>query len=99
MEIAADAPTPSQIGQCACFLREPVQRNPAITAPFGELPARLPSREAFTALGIPTSFKSLEELQAVTSVVVFSACGEQFEGMSQDWHDEVCRMTQEASQA
>ncbi len=70
--------------------------NPAITAPFCELPARLPPREALTALGIPTAFKSLEELQAVTAAVVFTACGEQVAGMTQDWQDDVRHMIQEA---
>ncbi len=68
-------------------------KNPTITNPFAELPARLPPREAFTALGTPTSFESLKDhLQTITSAVVFTACGEQIGGMTQEWQDEVRRM-------
>jgi hypothetical protein len=70
-------------------------KNPTITSPFEELPARLPAREALTALGTPTSFRSLDDLRTVTAAVVFTASGEQIEGMTQQWQDEVARMVKD----
>lgn len=74
-------------------------KNPTITTPFNELPARLPPREALTALGIPTRFASIDDLQAITAAVVFTACGEQIEGMSEEWHGDVARIVEEARAA
>jgi len=71
-------------------------KNPTIASPFGELPARLPPHESLTALGTPTSFESLDDLQAVTAAVAFTTCGEQIEGMTQEWQDEIARMVKEA---
>lgn len=73
-------------------------KNPTVAAPFGQLPARLPPREALTAIGTPTSFQSIEDLKAITAAVVFTACGEQIEGMTQEWKTEVERMTKESHQ-
>lgn len=74
-------------------------KNPTITNPFGQLPARLPSRETLTALGSPTSFQSLDDLQAIKAAVVFTACGEQAEGMTHEWQVEVARLVGEARAA
>lgn len=68
-------------------------KNPTICDPFGQLPARLPSHEALTAVGTPSSFHSLEDLQAVTAAVAFTACGEQVEGMTNEWKEEVGRIS------
>ncbi|MCC6676400.1 MAG: hypothetical protein IT436_04590 [Phycisphaerales bacterium] len=70
-------------------------KNPTITNPYGRLPARLPPREAMTALGIPTSFKSLDDLASITAAVAYTACGEEFEGMTDQWKTEVARMVAE----
>jgi hypothetical protein len=67
-------------------------KNPTITSPFGELPARLPPHEALTALGTPTSFKSLDDVQAITAAVAFTACGEQIEGMTKEWQEDIASM-------
>lgn len=72
-------------------------KNPTIMGPFDELPARLPSREALMALGTPTSFQSLDDLEAITAAVVFTACGEQIEGMTKEWQEEVARMLSESA--
>lgn len=74
-------------------------KNPTITSPFNDLPARLPPREALNAIGIPTSFKSLEDLQAITAAVVFTACGEEIEGMTPEWKTDVARIVEEARSA
>lgn len=74
-------------------------KNPSITSPFDGLPARLPPRESLTALGTPTSFKSVEDLQAITAAVVFTSCGEQVEGMTPEWKTEVARLVAEARAA
>lgn len=75
----------------ACFY----WKNPTITSPFNELPARLPPHESLTALGTPTSFESLNDLKAVSGAVAFTACGEQIEGMTKEWQEEVARMLSE----
>ncbi len=67
-------------------------KNPTICSPFGQLPARLPSHESLTAVGTPSSFQSLEDLQAVTAAVAFTASGEQVEGMTNEWKEEVGRI-------
>jgi hypothetical protein len=60
-------------------------KNPTISHPFDMLPARLPLREALTAVGIPTTFASTKDLLAVTAAVASTACGERIEGMTDDW--------------
>ena len=72
-------------------------KNPTITSPFDQLPARLPPHEALTASGTPASFDSLDVLQAVTAAVAFTACGEQIEGMTREWQEEVARMLSESA--
>ncbi|MCC7293580.1 MAG: hypothetical protein IT449_16105 [Phycisphaerales bacterium] len=74
-------------------------KNPTITNPFDGLPARLPPHESLTALGTPTSFQSLDDLQAITAAVVFTACGEQIEGMTPEWKAEVARLVAEVRAA
>lgn len=74
-------------------------KNPTIANPFGKLPARLPPRESLTALGNPTSFKSLDDLASVTAAVAYTACGEKVEGMTEDWKTEVARMVAEGETA
>ena len=63
--------------------------------PFGQLPARLPPREALTAVGIPTSFKTLDDLASITAAVAYTACGEEFEGMTDQWRETVAKMVAE----
>ncbi len=70
-------------------------KNPTIANPFGKLPARLPPRESLTALGNPTSFRSIDDLASVTAAVAYTACGEKVEGMTEDWKTEVARMVAE----
>ena len=62
-------------------------KNPSVTAPFGSLPARLPPREALTAIGTPRSFETLDDLLAVQAAVAFTACGESVEGMTDQWRE------------
>lgn len=70
-------------------------KNPTVANPFGQLPARLPPREALTAVGIPTSFKSLDDLASITAAVAYTACGEEFEGMTDQWRETVAKMVAE----
>lgn len=70
-------------------------KNPTVANPFGQLPARLPPREALTALGSPTSFKSLEDLASITAAVAYTACGEEIAGMTDQWKLEVARILKE----
>ncbi|MCC7389399.1 MAG: hypothetical protein IT431_11585 [Phycisphaerales bacterium] len=72
-------------------------KNPTIANPFGKLPARLPPRESLTALGNPTSFKSLDDLASITAAIAYTACGEKVEGMTGDWKTEVARMVAEGN--
>lgn len=74
-------------------------KNPTIANPFGKLPARLPPRESLTALGNPTSFRSLGDLASVTAAVAYTACGEKVEGMTEDWKTEVARMVADGETA
>lgn len=67
-------------------------KNPTITDPFGKLPARLPARESLTALGTPSTWKTVDDLASVSAAIVYTACGEQFEGMTDQWKQEVARM-------
>lgn len=60
-------------------------KNPTVTAPFGRLPARLPSRESLTAVGTPDTFRTEENLDDIAAAVVFTACGESVEGMTDQW--------------
>ncbi|MGB2988039.1 MAG: hypothetical protein WBE26_19395 [Phycisphaerae bacterium] len=69
--------------------------NPPINHPFGPLPARLPPREALTALGTPTTFESLTDAGSIRAAVAITACGEQVEGMTQQWQEEIARMSKE----
>jgi hypothetical protein len=71
-------------------------KNPTLNAPFGQFPARLPPREALTAMGTPTTFKSVEDLASITAAVACTACGEDFEGMTDQWKTEVARMVAES---
>ena len=64
-------------------------KNPLISSPFGQLPARIPPREALTAMGGPDSIKSLDDLKAITAAVVVTACGERVEGMTSDWREDI----------
>lgn len=70
-------------------------KNPTVANPFGQLPARLPPREALAAVGVPTSFKSLDDLASITAAVVYTACGEEFEGMTDQWREKVAKMVAE----
>jgi hypothetical protein len=70
-------------------------KNPQVTAPYASMPLRLPSREAFTAIGKPDSFKSIDDLAAITAAVAFTACGEKIEGMTDDWKTQVAKMVAE----
>ncbi|MBL8759467.1 MAG: hypothetical protein JNK35_13685 [Phycisphaerae bacterium] len=70
-------------------------KNPTIANPFGKLPARLPPREALTAVGIPTAWKSVDDLASITAAVVYTACGEEFEGMTDQWKETVAKMVAE----
>ena len=72
-------------------------KNPTITAPFGNLPARLPPREALTAVGTPRSFETLDDLLAVRAAVAVTACGESVEGMTEQWREFCDRKRAEAS--
>lgn len=67
-------------------------KNPTIANPFGKLPARLAPREALTAVGTPTSFRTLQDLASITAAVAYTACGEKFEGMTAQWKTDVARM-------
>ena len=62
-------------------------KSPTIAEPYGQLPVRLPAREALTASGTPTAFESLDDQLSVTAAVAFTACGERIEGMTQEWLD------------
>lgn len=64
-------------------------KNPTICEPYGRLPARLPPREALTAIGTPTSFQSLDDLRAIMAAVAFTACGERIAGMTNEWLEDV----------
>tara|TARA_R110002096_G_scaffold344921_7_gene538209 strand:+ start:174874 stop:175434 length:561 start_codon:yes stop_codon:yes gene_type:complete len=70
-------------------------KNPTIANPFGKLPVRLPPRESLTALGSPTSFQNLDDLASVTAAVAYTACGEDIEGMTDQWKETVARMVAE----
>lgn len=70
-------------------------KNPTVANPFGQLPARLPPREALTAVGVPASFKSLDDLASITAAVVYTACGEEIEGMTDQWKTTVAKMVAE----
>ncbi|HNQ23007.1 MAG TPA: hypothetical protein PKK06_07930 [Phycisphaerae bacterium] len=72
--------------------------NPTICEPFGKLPARLPPHEALTAVGTPTTFQSLDDLQAITAAVAVTSCEEQIEGMSQEWREDVARIVSESTE-
>lgn len=74
-------------------------KNPTVANPFGQLPARLPPREALTAVGVPTSFKSLDDLASITAAVAYTACGEEFEGMTDQWKTTVAKMVAEGKSA
>jgi hypothetical protein len=71
-------------------------KNPLITAPFDKLPARLPPREALTALGTPTTFPTAADLLAVSAAVVITACGEQVDGMTDQWREHCDSVRKEA---
>jgi hypothetical protein len=62
-------------------------KNPTIANPFKSLPARLEPRQALTALGIPDTFKNLEDLLSVTAAVASTECGEAVEGMTPQWKE------------
>jgi hypothetical protein len=62
-------------------------KNPTIANPFKSLPARLESRQALTALGIPDTFQSVEDLLSITAAVASTECGESIEGMTPQWHE------------
>jgi hypothetical protein len=70
--------------------------NPTVTSPHGAIPARLASRDAFTAIGIPDFFDDLATLQSVTACVAVTACGESIEGMTESWKENLAKMTAEA---
>lgn len=72
-------------------------KNPDIANPFGKLPARLPAKESLTAVGNPTTFKSLEFFATVTAAVAYTSCGEQIEGMTDQWKEEVRRLLDQDS--
>lgn len=72
-----------------------IWKNPTVANPFGKLPARLPPREALIAIGIPTTFGSLDDLASITAAVAYTACGEKFEGMTDQWREAVAEMLTE----
>jgi hypothetical protein len=72
-------------------------KNPTISQPFNRLPARLPPREMLTAIGTPSSFQSLDDLRAITAVVVFTSCGERIAGMTEGWKEDVARLVRECA--
>jgi len=67
-------------------------KNPMICEPYGRLPARLPPREAVTALGTPSTFGSLDDLREITAAVAFTACGERIEGMTSEWAEDIKKL-------
>lgn len=71
-------------------------KNPTLAIPFAQLPARIPPREALTAVGTPGNL-SIENLRTVTAAVAFTACGEKIEGMTREWGEEVTRMAKQAN--
>lgn len=62
-------------------------KNPTITNPFTSLPARLEPRQAFTALGLPDSFKTVEDFLSITAAVASTECGESIEGTTPQWQE------------
>jgi hypothetical protein len=72
-------------------------KNPTVSSPYGKLPARLEPRAALTALGHPDSFKSAQDLLAVTGCVVWTDCGEEAEGMTDQWREFCMKLVAEPS--
>jgi hypothetical protein len=58
-------------------------KQPPLSAPFGNLPARLESRQSFTAMGLPPTNEV--DLLSVTAAVAITECGESVEGMTDQW--------------
>jgi hypothetical protein len=58
-------------------------KQPPLSAPFGNLPARLESRQSFTAVGLPGMKE--DDLLSVTAAVAITECGERVEGMTDQW--------------
>ena len=71
-------------------------KNPTIANPYGHLPARLEPRAALTAIGIPDGFKSLDDLLAIRSCAAFTDCGEEAEGMTDQWKEHCAKLAAEA---
>lgn len=71
-------------------------KNPTIANPYGRLPARLESRAALTAIGIPHGFKSLDDLLAIRSCVVWTDCGEEVAGMTDQWKEHCAKVAAES---
>lgn len=70
-------------------------KNPDITAPYGKLPARLPPREALTAVGIPVSRDKVREVASFARAVAHTACGERIEGMTDAWRKTAAELVAE----
>ncbi|MFN0008794.1 MAG: hypothetical protein ACKVXR_12905 [Planctomycetota bacterium] len=71
-------------------------KNPTIANPYRQLPARLESRAALTAIGIPDGFPSVEFMLSIRSCVVWTDCGEEAEGMTDQWKEHCAKLAAEA---
>ena len=66
-------------------------KNPDIANPFGSLPARLPPHECLTAMG-NQQYPTDEQLLTITAAVAFTACGEQIDGMTDQFREHVAKV-------
>jgi hypothetical protein len=71
-------------------------KNPTIANPYRQLPARLESRAALTAIGVPDCFPSVEFLLSIRSCVVWTDCGEEAEGMTEQWKEHCAKVAAKA---
>lgn len=62
-------------------------KNPQVAHPFDSLPARLDSHQSLTALGLPSTFNSVDDLLSITAAVACTECGESIEGMTPQWKE------------